>query len=77
MRLSFLRCGGKFHVRGGRRELRALPVGAHPATNVDADAATVAGAVARTEPGADVAADARTDSVADTAADPGADAGAR
>ena len=42
MRLSFLRCGGKFHVRGGRRELRALPVGAHPATNVDADAATVA-----------------------------------
>ena len=39
MRLGFLRCGGKFHVRGERRKLRAVPVGAHPATNVDAHAA--------------------------------------
>ena len=77
MRLGFLRCGGKFHVRGKRRELRALPVGAHPGTNVDADAATVAGAVARTEPEPDVAADARTNTVADAAAESGADAGTR
>ena len=77
MRLDFLRGGGKFHVRGERRGLRALPMGAHAATNVDADAWPVAGAVARTELGTDVAADARTDAVADTAADPGADAGAR
>ena len=39
MRLEFLRGGGKFHVRGEQRELRAVPVGAHPATNVDAHAA--------------------------------------
>ena len=77
MLLNFLRGGGKLHVRGERRKLRALPVGAHPGTNVDADAATVAGAVARTEPEPDVAADARTDTVADTAAESGADAGAR
>ena len=77
MRLGFLRGGGKFHVRCKQRELRAIPVGTHPATNVDAHAATVAGAVARTEPEPVVAADARTDAVADTAADSGADAGAR
>ena len=52
-------------------------MGAHAATNVDADASPVAGAVARTEPEADVAAVARTNAVADTAADSGADAGAR
>ena len=77
MRLGFLRGGGEFHVRCEQRELRAVPVGADPATNVDADARPVAGAVARTEPEADVAADARTNTVADTAADSGADAGAR
>ena len=77
MQLGFLRGGGKFHVRGEQRELRAAPVGAHPATNVDAHAAPVAGAVARTEPETVVAAVARTDTVADTAADPGANAGAR
>jgi len=42
MRLGFLRGGGKFHVRGEQRELRAAPVGADPATNVDAHAAPVA-----------------------------------
>ena len=69
MRLGFLRGGGKFHVRCKQRELRAIPVGADPATNVDAHAATVAGAVARTEPGTDVAADARTDAAPDVGAD--------
>ena len=77
MLFSYLRGGGKLHVRGEQRELRAVPMGADPATNVDAHAAPVAGAIARTEPEPDVAADARTYTVADTAADPGADAGAR
>ena len=39
MRLGFLRGGGEFHVRGEQRQLRAVPVGADPATNVDAHAA--------------------------------------
>ena len=39
MQLGFLRGGGKFHVRGEQRELRAAPVGAHAATDVDAHAA--------------------------------------
>ena len=69
MRLGFLRCGGKFHVRGKRRELRALPVGAHAGTDTRADAAADAPANAAAHAKTVVAADARTVAAPDVGAD--------
>ena len=70
MRLGFLRGGGEFHVRCEQRELRAVPVGADPATNVDAHAAP--------DSSANIHAHAKTDpyayAVAVAAPDIGADA---
>ena len=70
MQLGFLRGGGKFHVRGEQRELRAAPLGAHAGTDTGANAAP--DATANTAPHAETYAYA--DAVAVAAPDVGADA---
>ena len=77
MRLGFLRCGGKFHVRGERRKLRAVPVGAHAGTDTRADAAADAPTNAAAHAKTVVAADARTVAAPDGEAYAGTYAGAR